>query len=160
MATTIGNIPQPANRVKQYLGGRPMGEVRGKVRLTNAFDAMRFETGEIGENEVRWVEADAMVDTGAVATVIPQEVADELGVGIRTHRATRYADGREDTVGVTFPLFVEIEGRDTTEECLVLGDEVLVGQTVLEKTDLLVDCTNARLVPNPEHPDHPVLKVK
>lgn len=46
------------------------------------------------------------------------------------------------------------------EECLVLGDEVLIGQTVLEKTDLLVDCANARLVPNPEHPDQPISKIR
>ena len=29
----------------------------------------------------------------------------------------------------TEPLVVELEGRDTLEEALVLGDEVLIGQT-------------------------------
>ncbi len=43
---------------------------------------------------------------------------------------------------------------------MVLGDEVLIGQTVLEKLDLLVDCRNQRVVPNPAHPDQPVTKVK
>lgn len=51
-------------------------------------------------------------------------------------------------------------GRDTMEEALVLGDEVLIGQTVLEKLDLLADCARQRLVPNPAHPDQPVSKVK
>ena len=51
-------------------------------------------------------------------------------------------------------------GPDTVEEALVLGDEVLIGQTVLEKLDMLVDCVNQRLVPNPAHPDQPVTKVK
>jgi hypothetical protein len=46
------------------------------------------------------------------------------------------------------------------EEALVLGDEVLIGQTVLEKPDLFVDCQGQRLVPNPAHPDRPVAKVK
>jgi hypothetical protein len=46
------------------------------------------------------------------------------------------------------------------EEALVLGDEVLIGQTVLEKLDLLVDCAKQKLVPNPAHPDQPVTKVK
>lgn len=71
-----------------------------------------------------------------------------------------YADGRREPVDVTEPIIVEIEGRDTVEEALVLGDEVLIGQTVLEKLDLLVDCTAGRLVPNPAHPDQPVTKVK
>jgi hypothetical protein len=53
----------------------------------------------------------------------------------------------------------EILGRDTIEEALVLGDEVLIGQTVLEKLDLQADCANRRLVPNPAHPDQLVSKV-
>jgi hypothetical protein len=53
-----------------------------------------------------------------------------------------------------------VMGRDTLEEALVLGDEVLIGQTVLEKLDLLADCANRRLVANPAHPDQPVSKVK
>jgi hypothetical protein len=63
-------------------------------------------------------------------------------------------------VGITGPLIIEIQGRDTIEEALVLGDEVLIGQTVLEKLDLLADCANRRLIPNPAHPDQPVTKVK
>ena len=42
----------------------------------------------------------------------------------------------------------------------MLGDEVIIGQTVLGKLDLLVDCANRRLAPNPAHPDQPVTKVK
>ena len=68
--------------------------------------------------------------------------------------------GRKESVAVTGPLIVEIMDRDTVEEALILGDEVLIGQTVLEKLDLLVDCSNQRLVPNPVHPDQPVTKVK
>ena len=41
-----------------------------------------------------------------------------------------------------------------------LGDEVIIGQTVLEKLDLFVDCIHQRVVPNPAHPDQPVSKVK
>ena len=47
--------------------------------------------------------------------------------------------GRTEAVSVTEPLVVEIDGRDTLEEALILGDEVLIGQTVLEKLDLFVD---------------------
>jgi hypothetical protein len=42
---------------------------------------------------------------------------------------------------------------------MVLGDMVLIGQTVLETLDLLVDCKNQRLIPNPENPEMPVLRV-
>ena len=39
---------------------------------------------------------------------------------------------------MTEPVLVEIMGRHTSEESLVLGDEVLIGQTVLEKMDHLL----------------------
>ena len=63
-------------------------------------------------------------------------------------------------MGITEPIIFDILGRDTLEEALVLGDEVLIGQTVLEKLDLHADCTHRRLMPNPAHPDQPVSKVK
>ena len=71
-----------------------------------------------------------------------------------------YADGRKEVVDVTEPISIRISDRETIEEALVLGDEVLVGQTVLAKTDLLVDCANQRVLPDPAHPDQPVTKIK
>ena len=110
--------------------------------------------------EVRTHEADALVDTGAVRMVLPPQVAARLGLGIRGQRVAECADGRTAAVDITEPLVVEIDGRDTLEEALVLGDEVLIGQTVLEKLDLFVDSRRRRLVPNPAHPDQPITKVK
>lgn len=60
---------------------------------------------------------------------------------------------------MTEPVIVELMGRETTEPALVVGDEVPIGQTGLETLDLLVDCRNQRLVPNPAHPDYPVLSI-
>lgn len=40
---------------------------------------------------------------------------------------------------MTEPVIIELEGRETTEATLVTGDTVLIGQTVLETLDLLVD---------------------
>jgi hypothetical protein len=41
-----------------------------------------------------------------------------------------------------------------------MPSSVLVGQTVLEKLDLLADCAHQRVFPNPAHPDQPVTKAK
>lgn len=140
--------------------GSSMGEVRVKARLTNAVDEELARRGSLAPEHVRTHEADALVDTGAVRTIVPPQVVARLGLGLRGERVAEYADGRKEAVNVTGPLIVEIEGRDTLEEALVLGDEVLIGQTVLEKLDLLVDCQRHRVIPNPAHPDHPVTKVK
>jgi clan AA aspartic protease len=137
-----------------------VGEVRAKVRLVNAVDEELARQGKITAAEMRTYEADALVDTGAVRSVIPVHVVERLGATIRRQVVAEYADGRKDQVGLTGPLLFQIMGRDTTEEALVLGDEVLIGQTVLEKLDLLPDCANRRLIPNPAHPDQPVSKVK
>jgi clan AA aspartic protease len=136
------------------------GEIRVKVKITNSMDEMRLRRGEIAHAEVRTYDADALVDTGAVRSVIPAHVKEKLGVLDRGHRVAEYADGRKEQVEITEPIIFDIAGRDTLEEALVLGDEVLIGQTVLEKLDLLADCANRRLIPNPAHPDQPVSKVK
>jgi len=55
---------------------------------------------------------------------------------------------------------MEIMGRQELEDAMVSGNEVIIGQTALEKLDLMVDCVSRRLIPNPAHPDQPVSKVK
>jgi clan AA aspartic protease len=145
---------------KQRQKGRSMGEVRVTVKLTNASDEVMRQQHRLAERKVRTYNAQALVDTGAVQTVIPADVLKRVGVGIRGQRVAEYADGRRESVGITNPLIIEIMGRDTVEEALVLGDEVLIGQTVLEKLDLHVDCANQRVIPNPAHPDQAVTKVK
>jgi clan AA aspartic protease len=140
--------------------GPTMGEVRVRARLTNAVDEELARRGSLAAGQVRTCEVDALVDTGAVRTIVPADVVARLGLGLRGERVAEFADGRQQAVGVTGPLIVEIEGRDTLEEALVLGDEVLIGQTVLEKLDLFVDCQRQRVSPNPAHPDQPVTKVK
>jgi len=136
-----------------------MGAVRVNVKLTNAIDEGLVNRGLLNPNLVRVYEAEAVIDTGAVRTAIPVEVCEHLGLRIRSQEIAKYADGRQETVGLTEPIIIEIEGRETIEAAMVLGDIVLIGQTVLETLDLLVDCKNQRLVPNPENPERPVLRV-
>ena len=135
-----------------------MGEVRVKVRLTNAGDEIQAREGKLEAAKVRSVETDAMVDTGAVRCAIPAVLANRLGVLLQAGKTVAYADGRSEVVPFAGPILFDIQGRDTYDDAYVLGDEVLIGQTVLEKMDWLVDCTRQRLVPG--HPDGPVNKLK
>jgi hypothetical protein len=80
MTITMAGIPQPAVRVKPSAGERPMGEVRVKVQLRNTFDQMRSRRGEIPSDQIRVYEAEAVVDTGAVSSVIPPFVVEQLGL--------------------------------------------------------------------------------
>jgi clan AA aspartic protease len=144
---------EPKEQSKPY-----MGEVRVKVKLTNGGDQMLADAGSLARAQVRSCDVEAMVDTGAVRSVIPESVARLLGVPSARSKPVACADGRTESVPVAGPLVFDIGGRDTYDDAYVLGDEVLIGQTVLEKMDWLVDCTRQRLVPG--HPDGPVNKLK
>ena len=137
-----------------------MGEVRLNIAMTNASDEALFRRGIIKKDDIHTCNVSALIDTGEVRSVIPVNIVEKLSLKIRGQRVAEYADGRKDMVGITEPIIIEIQDRDTIEEAMVLGDEVLIGQTVLEKLDLFVDCVNNKLIPNPAHPDQPVSKVK
>ncbi|RUT07558.1 hypothetical protein DSM106972_018180 [Dulcicalothrix desertica PCC 7102] len=146
------------NRIENWQS-EEMGEVRVKVKLTNVIDEELVSRGLLNPNQLRYYETEALIDTGAVRTVISMQIAQQLGLRIRGQQQAKYADGRQEMIGLGGPILIEIEGRETAELVLVTGDDVLIGQTVLEELDLLVDCKNHRLIPNPKNPDAPVFRI-
>jgi len=141
-------------------GNKLIGEVRVKVKLTNAVDEALVRRGLLTADKIRSYEANALVDTGAVRSFLPREVVQRLGLGTVGRSRATYANDLSEDVDITEVVGIELVGRRTTEEALVLGSEVLIGQTVLESLDLQVDCTNHRVVGNPAHPDQTVIKIK
>jgi len=141
-------------------GEQKMGAVIVRVTLTNYRDYLSFKAGKMPREQMRSIEADALVDTGAVESVVPPAIADQLGLSRIATQVAQYANGLQEEVDVTEAIEIEIMGRRVSEETLVLGDEVLIGQTVLEKTDLHMDCREQRLIPNPAHPNQPVIKIR
>jgi predicted aspartyl protease len=136
-----------------------MGQVTVQVRFTNARDAVLAHLGHLPVAHVHALDTVAVIDTGAVRSVLPPWVAEHLGL-VRLYRTVAlYADGRSDEVECTEPFFVDIDGRRMTTSAMVLGQQVLLGVTVLEELDLLVDCTGHRLIPNPAHPQQPAFRV-
>jgi clan AA aspartic protease len=136
-----------------------MGEIRTKVRLTNAVDEELALEGKLPANDVRSYEVDALVDTGATRSVIPAIVARQLGLSAARRATATFADGRKEQIHLSSAIHFFVLDRDTVDEAIIVGDQVLIGQTVLEKTDLLADCKNQRLIPNPAHPDGPVTRI-
>jgi clan AA aspartic protease len=136
-----------------------MAAVRVQIKLTNAINEALIRRGLLNSDMLRVCQTEALIDTGAVRTVLPQAIVTQLGLNIRSQQIAQFANGTEESVGLTEPVIIEIDGRETTEATLVTGNIVLIGQTVLETLDLLVDCRNQRLIPNPEHPKYPVLRI-
>ena len=139
--------------------GLDVGEVRVSAVLRNGADAARRRAGELAAGEVREQAHEAVVDTGAVRLVIPRTVAESLGLPKFDTQPVRLADGGRRDLDVVGPVEIELEGRKMMADALTAGQEVLIGQTILEMTDLWVDCRNLRLVPNPNHPNGPASRL-
>lgn len=137
-----------------------MGAVRVSIKLKNAVDEELVSRALLAPRLLREVEFTGLVDTGAVSLVIPQDIVTQLGLRILHQRVAEFVNGEQQTIGVTGAIIVECENRATTDEALVVGNEVLIGQVILEKLDLVVDCKNQKLIPNPANPNYPVAMIK
>jgi clan AA aspartic protease len=136
-----------------------MGQVHVQVVLTNYRETVMAHLGHLPTSEVHRIEVAALVDTGAMRSVLPPAVADELGLLRLGRTVARYADGRLEEVDTTEGFYIALLGRQALEDAMVLGDRVLLGVTALEKMDLLVDCPQQRVIPNPANPQQPVFRV-
>lgn len=134
-----------------------MGTVRVPVKLTNEIDERLAGRGLLNPSLVRVCEIEALVDTGAARLVLPVDVVRALGIRIQGQQLATYADGRQEVLGLTEDLLIEVSSLQIIQPALVVpGNEVLIGQTVLEALDLLVDCKRNRLVLNAPTPEEPI----
>ena len=136
-----------------------MGKIMTKIKLTNLNDAQDARTGVLRPDQVRVLEIEALVDTGATNLVLPADVVAALGVREIGKRKVRYADNRVEEIPWVGPLQLEILGRAMIGEALVVaaGATPLIGQIPLANLDLIVDPKSRELSVNPASPDMPLL---
>jgi len=139
-----------------------MSEVKVPIEIENAFDRRRQILSEISEQDVRKVSLKALADTGSTMMVLPQEVVEKLGLRETGKVIVTYADERKEERPRAGIITVKVEDRQTSMECVVgpPASEPLLGHMVLEAMDLFVDCVAQKLVPRPESPFLPLLKMK
>ena len=139
-----------------------MGEIVVEAELENPLDRGYFERGQGNESDIRRTTVSAVVDTGAVMLMLPQNVVERLGLNVRRTVIVTYADERKEERPVAGPVTVRLCGRFMSIDCVVGPplSEPLIGQVVLESLDLIADCRNQTLAPRPESPDYPLLKLK
>ena len=100
----------------------------------------------------------AVVNTGARTLVLPQEVVDKLGLRMLGEVIVVYADERKEKRFMAGPVSIKIGNRSMIAECIVgpPTSNALIGQIVMERLDLIVDCANQTLFPRPESPVLPL----
>jgi clan AA aspartic protease len=136
-----------------------MGQVKHAVTLRNTREVVMARLGHLPAEQVHTVTVEALIDTGTLRSVLPPFVADQLGLLRLTRTGAQMADGRLGEAEVTEPFYVELSGRQTVAEALVMRQHVLLGAIVLEGLDLVVDCARQRLVPNVGTWEQPVFRV-
>lgn len=129
-----------------------MGRVAVPLVIENVDDLRRAERGELPRSQVRRVEIEGLVDTGATFLCLPLPVVQQLGLPFNRLRETRTVTGPV-TLAIHGGARLSVQGRECDEEVMVLptGRQVLLGQVPLEKLDFWVDLSQRRLVGNPEH---------
>lgn len=139
-----------------------MGSVVVEVVLENAMDRERSVLGEIPEERIRSATVNVLTDSGAVMLMLPQELVEALGLREVGRAIVTYADERKDERPVAGIVTVRVGNRQTSVNCIVgpPNSEALLGQIPLEAMDLLVDCGRQQLMPRPESPFLPLLKLK
>jgi clan AA aspartic protease len=118
-----------------------MGAVMTAVKMWNSTDAEMAARGLIRPEAVRTLTLDALVDTGAVTMVIPEDAANALGLSVIQVRTVTLADGTKRDIPVMGALRIEILGRQMLCDAYVTpaGTTPLIGQIPLEMLDLIVD---------------------
>ena len=124
-----------------------MGRVTEKIKLTNVLDPTKS------------VEVEALVDTGAMMLVLPQDIVDELGLKKIKDVRVRYANNETEDRPMYRVVTVEINGREGDFDVIAepRGSQPLLGQIPLEQLDLIVDPVARKVLPNPRSPDVPMV---
>ncbi len=130
-------------------GSAEMGKINVEVALANNRDVQQFEAGSLAAEKVRRTKISGLVDTGASHLVLPESVANQLGVPDLGTAPVRYADQRKEIRRVVDQVEVELLGRRGTFKAVVepARTDALIGAIVLEDLDLLVDCRTQTLHP-------------
>ena len=108
--------------------------------------SVKIEVGPL--DGARYAEIEALVDTGATATMIPASTLRGLGITPAMSQTFEYADGSRVELDMG-EARIRVEGRETAT-WVIFGAEdggALLGAYTLEGTFLAVDSFNERLIP-------------
>lgn len=139
-----------------------MGLVYAKVELINGDDLALHRRGYLKETEIRQMEAEFLVDTGAYMLTINNTIREQLGLLTLETRPAELANGDVIQCDIVGPLELRFANRRSTQCAMVLpGDcEPLFGAIPMEDMDLVVEPRTRRLLVNPEHPLAPQMSLK
>ncbi len=131
-----------------------MGKIFADITLINTKDKFRVEENLIKEDQIRSLEINILVDTGAYNLAINERIANQLGLSKLKEQAFILADGSEQLFDIVGPVDIVFENRETTCRAVLLpgNAEPLLGQIPLEDMDVVLLPKEERMIVNPESP--------
>ena len=126
-----------------------MGRIVTKIKVENLMDVLLAEKGDLFPEQVRSIEIDALVDTGATLLCLLSKTIADLGLSFLGTRTVTTATGSIER-RVFRGAQLSIMSRTCTVDVMELEDEIpaLVGYVPLENLDLQPDVKNRAFVPN------------
>jgi clan AA aspartic protease len=128
--------------------GGIMGQVVTEITLANVKDEGKAEDGIISVNDVRKATVQAIVDTGAMALIITEELYQKLGLSQKREIIANLANGMRAPCIETSEVIIQCQDRETALRAMVIpgAKKVLLGVIPLESMDLTVDPKRQKLV--------------
>lgn len=139
-----------------------MGLVYAEIELINAEDIALARRYFIGEDEIKRMSINALVNTGSYMLCINESIQEQLQFPIVEKRKGQLADGSIQEFDVVTGVELKFKNRRTSCSAMVLpGDsEVLLGAIPLEDMDVLIHPLRQELIVNPDHPYFAQMKLK
>jgi len=139
-----------------------MGLVYADIELINGGDMELARRQIIGEEEIKRMQVNILVDTDSYYLCINETIQEQLGLSVLEKRKGQLADGSVAEYDVVGPIEIKFKNRRCHVDAMVLkGDsEPLLGAIPLEDMDVLVHPLRQELIVNPEHPYFAQMKIK
>lgn len=139
-----------------------MGLVYADIQLINGEDIALVNRNIIGEDEVKSMWINMLVDTGSYMLAINESIQEQMQFPIVEKRKAQLADGSIVECDVVSHVELKFKNRRTMCNAMVLpGDnEPLLGAIPLEDMDVLIHPLRQELIVNPDHPYFAQMKMK
>jgi len=129
-----------------------MGRTTEKLIVKNYVDIVKADEGTIDSHQIRTVEVEAIVDTGATYVCLGKEDIERLG--LRSHGTVPIKTANGPARRRTFEgAKIELNGRTFVTEVMENDKDTpaLIGYLLLEALDFVVDPKSQSVIGNPAH---------
>lgn len=139
-----------------------MGLIHANIELINGEDLILAKRHVIGEEEVKRMNVDMLVDTGSVYMCINENIQEQLKLPVVERRKGQLANGSIVEYDVVGPIEVKFKNRRCSLDAMVLPgeNEPLLSAIPMVDMDVLIHPYKQELVVNPDHPYYAQMKLK